>query len=129
MLEHLARRYWLAVYQQTIRRLQRYPTDRLVCVRLSRLWSGWQAALAFVQPRTVITWPGRRCRDDWRCLSRQGQPGRPAMANEVRALIGAMSQANPTWDAPHLVEELQKLGIEVAKSTRGAALPWVFRMR
>jgi putative transposase len=39
------------------------------------------------------------------------------MAQEVRELIQAMWQANPTWGSPRIVGELHKLGIEVAKST------------
>ncbi len=84
---------------------------------LARLWPGWQAALAFVQPRTVIVWQCRRFRDHWRRLSQKGKPGRPAIAKEVRNLIRDMSQANPTWGAPRIVGELRKLGIDVAKST------------
>jgi transposase InsO family protein len=84
---------------------------------LARLWPGWQAALAFVQPRTVIVWQGRRFRDHWRCLSQKGKPGRPAIAKEVQRLIRDVSQANPTWGAPRIVGELRKLGIDVAQST------------
>jgi putative transposase len=50
-------------------------------------------------------------------LSQRGTPGRPALAKEVRDLIRQMWQANPTWGSPRIVGELQKLGIEVAKST------------
>jgi putative transposase len=39
------------------------------------------------------------------------------VAKEVRALIQAMWQANPTWGSPRIVGELRKLGIDVAKST------------
>jgi putative transposase len=39
------------------------------------------------------------------------------MAKEVRALIRTMWQSNPTWGAPLIVRELQKLGIDVAKAT------------
>lgn len=39
------------------------------------------------------------------------------IANEVRALIRRMSEANPTWGAPRIVGELAKLGINVAQST------------
>jgi hypothetical protein len=53
-LEHLALRHRLAVYQQTVHRPRLRPTDRLFWAWLSRLWSAWQDALAFVQPRTVI---------------------------------------------------------------------------
>jgi transposase InsO family protein len=116
-LEHLALRHQLAVYQRSVPRPRLRATDRLCWAWLSRLWSGWQQALAFVQPRTVIVWQRQRFRHHWRRLSQQGPPGRPAVAKEVRALIQAMWQANPTWGSPRIVGELQKLGIDVAKST------------
>jgi hypothetical protein len=81
------------------------------------LWSGWQAALALVQPRTVIAWQRKRFRDHWRRLGQQGTPGRPALIKEVRDLMRAMWQAHPTWGSPRIVGELRKLGLNVAKST------------
>jgi putative transposase len=95
-LEHLALRHQLAVYQQTVHHPQVRPSDRLFWACLSRLWTGWQQALAFVQPRTILAWQRRRFRDHWRDLSQQGKPGRPAMAKEVRQLIRDMWRANPT---------------------------------
>ena len=116
-LEHLALRHQLAVYKQTVGRPQLHPTDRLFWAWLSRLWSGWECVLAFVQPRTVIAWQQQRVRDHWRRVSQQGTPGRPVVAPEVRELIQAMWQANPTWGSPRIVGELRKVGIDVAKST------------
>jgi transposase InsO family protein len=116
-LEHLALRHQLAVYQQTVERPHLRWTDRVLWGWLSRIWRGWLDALAFVQPRTVIAWQQQRFRDHWRRLSQQGPPGRPAIAQEVRDLIQAMWQANPTWGSPRIVGELRKLGIDVAKST------------
>jgi len=55
-MENLALRHQVAVYKQKIPRPRLRPSDRLFWAWLSRLWSGWQAALAFVQPRTVIAW-------------------------------------------------------------------------
>jgi putative transposase len=116
-LEHLALRHQLAVYKQTVDHPRLRSTDRVLWAWLARLWPGWRDALAFVQPRTVIAWQQQRVRDYWRRLSQQGTPGRPAVAQEVRALIQAMWQANPTWGSPRIVGELRKLGIDVAKST------------
>lgn len=116
-LENVALRHQLAVYKHTVHRPQLRPTDRLIWVWLSRLWSGWQEALTFVQPRTVIAWQRKRFRDHWRRLSQPGTPGRPTLAKEVRDLIRTMWQANPTWGAPRIVGELRTLGIHVAKST------------
>src|SRR5919108_5532553 len=116
-LENLALRHQVAIYKQTVPRPRLHPTDRLFWVWLSRLWSGWQDTLAFVQPRTVIAWQRKRFRDHWRRLSQRGTPGRPAIAKDVRDLIRAMWQANPTWGSPRIVGALQTLGIAVATST------------
>ena len=55
-LENLALRHQLAVYQQTVHRPRLRSTDRVLWAWLSGLWSAWQDALAFVQPRTVLAW-------------------------------------------------------------------------
>jgi putative transposase len=116
-LEHLALRHQLAVYQQTVHCPRLRSTDRVLWAWLSRFWPGWPDVLAFVQPRTVIAWQRQCFRDHWRRVSQPGTPGRPAVAHEVRELIQAMWQANPTWGSPRIVGELRKLGIDVAKST------------
>ena len=77
--------------------------DRLLWAWLSRAWTGWRSALVFVQPRTVIAWQRRRFRDHWARLS-NARPGRPAVAKEVRDLIGKMSVANPCWGSPPLYD-------------------------
>jgi putative transposase len=116
-LQILALQHQVAVYTQTVHRPRLRTTDRVFWAWLSRLWPGWHKALAFVQPRTVTAWQRQRFRDHWRRLSQSVEPGRPAIAQEVRELIRDMSQANPTWGSPRMVGELQKLGIDVAKST------------
>lgn len=116
-LEIVALRHQVAVYQRSGSRPRLRATDRLFWVWLSRLWSGWQHALAFVQPRTVIAWQRQRFRDHWRRLSQRGKPGRPAVSTEVRKLIQDMWRSNPLWGAPRIVGELRKLGINVAPST------------
>jgi putative transposase len=126
-LEHLALRHQLAVYQQTVDHPRLRSTDRVLWAWLSRLWSGWSEALAFVQPRTVIAWPRQRVRNHWRRLSQQGTLGRPPIAKEVRELIQAMWRANPTWGSPRIVGELRKLGIDVAKSTVETYRMWPHR--
>jgi hypothetical protein len=94
-LKILALQHQVAVYQQSVHRPRLQPSDRLFWSWLSLVWSGWQDALRFVQPGTVIACQKRRFRDHWRRLSHQGKPGRPVIAKEIRALIRHMSQANP----------------------------------
>jgi hypothetical protein len=84
---------------------------------LSRTWPRWREALVLVQPQTVIAWRRRRFRQYWTKLSRAGQPGRPAVAPELRQLIRRLSTTNPLWGAPRLVGELAKIGIDLAQST------------
>ena len=116
-LENMALRHQLAVYQRTVKRPKLRPADRLFWAWLSRLWPGWQQALAFVQPRTVMAWQKQRFRNDWRRLSQSGKPGRPAISKDVCELIQDMWRSNPTWGSPRIVGELRKIGIDVAKST------------
>jgi hypothetical protein len=116
-MELIALRHQLAVYKESVPRPKLQPADRLLWVWLSRLWSGWQQALEFVQPRTVIVWQNKRFRDYWRRLSQTGKPGRPAISKDVIDLIQDMWRSNPTWGSPRIVGELHKIGIEVAKST------------
>jgi hypothetical protein len=84
---------------------------------LAHLWAGWQEALAFVQPHTVLAWQRQCFRNYWRRFHQGGKPGRPLIAKELRDLIRKMSQANPTWGLSQIVGELRKLGIDAAKST------------
>ena len=64
-----------------------------------------------------MIWQKKRFRAHWTRLSRAGKSGRPAVSKEVRAIIVRISKSNPGWGSPRIVGELQKLGIQVAKST------------
>jgi hypothetical protein len=97
----------VAVYQRSGRRPHLHPRDRVFWAWLSRLWTGWQEALVFVQPRTGIAWQRTWFREPWRRLSQGRTPGRPAISQEGQDLIRKMSQANPTWGAPRIVGELR----------------------
>jgi putative transposase len=116
-LEIMALRHQISVYQRSSRRPRLKPGDRILWSWLSQLWSGWQKVLSFVQPRTVMAWQRKRFRDHWATLSQGSKTGRPAVSQEIRALIRKLSTANPMWGSPRIVGELRKLGIEIAKST------------
>jgi hypothetical protein len=116
-LEILALRHQLAGLQGSGRRPQLKPADRLLWAWLSRAWSGWQDTLVSVKPSTVISWQRKRFRDHWTRLSRCGEPGRPPISQEIRALIRKMSRANPCWGSLRIRSELRKLGIDIGKST------------
>ena len=116
-VENAALRHQLSVYRKLVQRPRIRPADRLLWSVISRLWSGWRAALFFVQPRTVTTWQKKRFRDFWRALSQSNKAGRPRISPELRKLIERMWEANPTWGSPKIVAELAMLGIAVSKST------------
>jgi putative transposase len=123
VLENLALRHQLAVLQRTVPRPRLRASDRVFWVLLARLWSGWPAALAIVQPDTVIRWQRAGFRLFWTWKSRRHGPGRPAVAPEVRLLIHRMCEANPLWGAPRIHGELRKLGIEISQTTVSKYLP------
>ena len=116
-LEIAALRHQLSTYRLKGQRPRIGTADRLLWSVIAQLWSQWDRAFFFVQPRTVALWQQRRFRDYWRALSQGSQPGRPQIPRELRELIRRMWQANPTWGSPRTVAELQKLEVEVAKST------------
>jgi putative transposase len=84
-LRILALQHQVSVYKRTVSRPRLCPSDRLFWSWLSRLWLGWQDALQFVQPRTVIAWQKKRFRAYWRRLSQHRQPGRPSIASVARS--------------------------------------------
>ena len=117
VLENLALRHQLAVLHRTVPRPRLRPSDRLFWVLLSHLWDGWADALLLVKLETVIRWHRAGFARCWTWKSRRTEPGRPALAPEVRALIRRMSMANPLWGAPRIHGELQKLGLEISQAT------------
>jgi putative transposase len=70
-----------------------------------------------VKPETVMAWRRRRFCEYWTKRIGSGRPGQPAITREVRDLIRRMSSADPLWDAPRIVGELAKIGIDLPKST------------
>src|SRR2546427_9148447 len=81
------------------------------------MWSDWRTALVIVKPETVIAWHRKGFRLFWTWKVRRGDPGRPAVAKNVRDLIRKMSWENPLWGAPRIHGELLKLGIDVGETS------------
>jgi putative transposase len=118
-LENLALRHQIGVLKLTVgkRRLRLGRVDRVLWAGLSRIWVGWEQALAIVQPATVIRWRREGFKRYWTRKSRAGLGGRPPLAREVRDLIRRMSRSNPTWGTPRIRSELAKFGIELSRAT------------
>ena len=80
--EILALRHQLQVLQRTRpRRLRLARSDRWARGALSRIWTGWRAALVIVKPETVIAWhrQGFRLWWTWKSRRRLGRPAVPAV--------------------------------------------------
>jgi hypothetical protein len=118
-MENAALRLQLAAFQRKRKRPVLTSFDRLFWVGLSLIWNGWRAALAYVQPDTVVRWQRERFRKFWARLSRVNRRlrGRPATAVKIRRLIEGMVAANPLWRAPRIHGELKMLGIEISERT------------
>jgi putative transposase len=114
-LENLALRKQVAVLIRASRgrRLRLGVLDRVFWVILSERWAGWRDALAIVEPATVVRWHRMGFKRLWRRRSWFGRQGRPRLDREVVNLIRTMAQANVTWGAPRIRNELAMLGIEV----------------
>ena len=116
-LDVLALRHQLQVLQRSRPwRLQLTNPDRCLWIVLSRVLTGWRAALVLVKPETVIAWHRRGFRRWWAWKSRR-RMGRPTVPTDVRTLIRMMANANPRWGAPRIHGELLKLGIDICQAT------------
>src|SRR5215472_148176 len=98
-------------HQLTILRRQRPGSprlcsiDRLLWVRLYRVWPRCLDVIVLVKSATVVQWHRQGFRLYWRWRSR---PGRRAVDHDIRRLIREMSYANPLWVPPRIHGELLK---------------------
>jgi transposase InsO family protein len=92
-------------------------------VILSRTSAGWRNALAIVEPATIVRWQREAFRRFWMRRSLSGRLGRPGLDREVVNPIRRMAQANVTWGAPRIRNELAMPGIEVAVSMVAKYMP------
>jgi hypothetical protein len=116
-LEIVALRHQLGVLHRSVKRPRLTAADRIFWAWLSQIWSDWRTALVIVKPETVIAWHRKGFRLFWTWKVLRGDPGRPAVAKDVRDLIRKMSRENPLWGAPRIHGELLKLGIEIGETS------------
>src|SRR5271167_4434365 len=90
--------------------------DRLIFVRLCRMFPSILNAITVIKPETVIRWHRAGFGAYWRWRSRP-HGGRPGTPHGTRELIRGMSIANPLCGAPRIHGELLKLGIDVGQTT------------
>jgi Homeodomain-like domain len=115
-LEILALRLQLILLKRKRPRPRLNRLDRLFWMTLHCIWSRWAEALVAVKPETVVSWHRAGFRLFWKWQS-QARTGRPKATAEIRALIRRLAEENPTWGAPRIHGELQKLGFVVSERT------------
>ena len=122
VLENLALRQQLAMYQRNRPKPAVRLADRLFWTGLRRVWSEWQSALVILRPATVIGWHRRGVAWYW---TRRSRPlgGRRRVDGEIRRLVREMADANPLWGAPRIHGELVTLGLAVSERTVSRLMP------
>src|SRR5262245_28896073 len=92
--EILVLRHQLNVLRRKARHSPRVTSwDRLLFVWLYRLYPSVLAAVAIIEPDTLIRWHRSGFRAYWRWKSRS-KGGRPRIPQDIRELIHEMSLAN-----------------------------------
>src|SRR6476646_9187534 len=94
--ELVAIRSQLTFYQESIRQKRQprprfNPAFRLLWVLLSKVWGGWKCAADLMKPKTVLQWHADAFLQWWGWKSRR-KGGRPAISQEMRALIRRLSR-------------------------------------
>src|SRR5215510_5558003 len=119
--ENLFLRKQLALYEER----QVKPRRPTHAIRLAMMWLSyyfnWRSALRIVKPETFTRWHRQGFRLFWRWKSK---PGRPALPQDLQALIRRMALENPTWGQERIANELLlKLGLRVSPRTVRKYLP------
>jgi putative transposase len=114
-VEILVLRHEVAVLRRHHPRSKLTWVDRALLSALSRLLPPALRRLRLVSPRTLLRWHAHLVAHRWTYPRRQ--PGRPPVAQPIRALVLRMAREYPTWGNRRIQGQLIGLGQRVAAST------------
>ena len=112
--EILALRHEVAVLLRTNPRPRLSWIDRAFLAALARVLPKAPRARRIVTPGTLLRWHRRMAAARWR---QPRAPGRPAIPDELVALIVRLARENRRWGVVRVQGELRRLGYRVAACT------------
>jgi putative transposase len=113
-LEIVVLRHELAVLRRQISRPRLDEGDRVFLAAAGELL-GRKSRSFFVRPDTLLGWHRRLVRKRWTYAGRR--TGRPAVSEELRALVLRLARENPRWGYQRIVGELAGVGVRVSATT------------
>jgi putative transposase len=114
-LEIVVRRHELAVLRRQVARPRLDERDRVFLAAASQLLSRASRLSFFVRPDTLLCWHRQLVRKRWTYAGRG--PGRPAISEEIRALVLRLARDNPRWGYQRIVGELADVGQRILATT------------
>jgi putative transposase len=114
-LEIVVLRHELAVLRRQVARPRLDERDRVFLAAASRLLGRASRSSFFVRPDTLLGWHRQLVRRRWTYAGQR--PGRPAVSDEIRALVLRLARENPRWGYQRIVGELAGVGVGVSATT------------
>jgi putative transposase len=112
--EIMVLRHEVMVLRRQVARPRPDWADRAILAALARLLPAALRGSRLVTPGTLLAWHRRLITRKW---TYPGQPGRPAIGQEIRDLVLRLGGENPAWGYRRVHGELTRLGHQVSEAT------------